>query len=162
MGQFKHSVSIRCPKDKAFDYVSDWQNLKSFMSNIVDIKPVGFVQSGPGAAFNIVFKIAGAEIPVTLEVGQFVKGVRMMVKSREGLKMMGGWEFQGISDGAVISFSLQYELPPAIARSAQDQLLTEKDFDNAAAQSLQLLKWILESSTLRTDIIHGEFLEMKE
>lgn len=149
MGQFKRAVTIRCPVDKAFDYVTDWQNLKSFLSIIIEISPISFVQSGPGAAFDTVFKLGGANIPTTLEVLEFVRDKKMILKSRQGLKMEGGWEFRTAPEGTIISFSIQYELPPGLARTDRDRQLVEKDFDDSAMQSLQLVRWILESRTLR-------------
>ena len=147
--QFKRSVVIQCPVDKAFDYISDWQNLKSFMSNILDITPISFVQYGPGAAFDTVFKVGGANIPTTLEVLEFVRNQRLILHSRQGLKVTGGWEFKPVSGGTSISFSLQYELPPGLVRTMKDKELIEKDFSDAASQSLQLLKWVLESETIK-------------
>lgn len=150
MGQFRRTVTIRCPIEKAFDYITDWQNFKSFMSNILDINLVSFVQYGPGAAFDTTFKLGGANIPTTLEVLEFVRDSKMILKSRQGLKMTGGWEFKASPEGTIVTFSLQYELPPSIARSDRDKQAVEKDFDDAATQSLQLLKWVLESSTLQS------------
>jgi len=152
MGQFKHSITIKCPIDKAFDYVSDWQNLKSFLSNLIDINPVSYVQSGPGAAFDATFKLGGANILTTLEVYEFVRDKRMILRSRQGLKIIGGWDFRKTADGTSIAFSLQFELPAGFVRNVGDKARIEKDFDDAAAQSLQLLKWILESSTLQDSI----------
>lgn len=140
---------IRCPVDKAFDYISDWRNLKSFMSNILDIEPVTYVQYGPGAAFDTVFKVGGANIPTTLEVQEFVRDQRLILRSRQGLKVLGGWEFKPTTNGTSITFSLQYELPPGLVRTAKDKELIEKDFSEAASQSLQLLKWVLESPTIK-------------
>ena len=40
MGQFKRTVTIKCPLEKAFDYVTDWQNLKSFFSNVDEVLAV--------------------------------------------------------------------------------------------------------------------------
>jgi len=145
MGTFKHSVTIRCPIDRAFDYVADWQNLKSFMSNILEINPVSFVESGPGAAYDTVFKVGGANILTTLEVSEYVRNKKLLLKSRRGLKILGGWEFKSVNEGTGIIFSLQYDLPPGYIRNERDKILVEEDFDGAARQSLQLLKWILES-----------------
>lgn len=147
--QFKRSITVNCPVDKAFDYISDWQNLKSFMSNILDINPVSFVQYGPGAAFDTVFKVGGANIPTTLEVQEFVRDQRLILRSSQGLKVIGGWEFKPTGVVTAITFSLQYELPPGFIRTAKDKELIEKDFSDAASQSLQLLKWILESPTIK-------------
>ena len=147
--QFKRSIVVSCPVDKAFDYVSDWQNLKSFLSNILDITPISFVQYGPGAAFDTVFKVGGANIPTTLDVQEFVRDQRLILRSRHGLKVIGGWEFKPIGSGTSITFSLQYDLPPGLVRTAKDKELIEKDFSDAASQSLQLLKWVLESPTIR-------------
>ena len=150
MGSFKHSVTIRCPIDRAFDYVADWQNLKSFMSNILDITPVSFVQTGPGAAYDTVFKVGGANILTTLEVTEYVRNKKLMLKSRQGLKIIGGWEFKIVKEGTSIIFSLQYDLPEGYIRNARNKVLVEEDFDESASQSLQLLKWILESQSAQS------------
>lgn len=150
MGTFKHTVMIRCPVDRAFDYVADWQNLKSFMSNILDINPVSFVQSGPGAAYDTVFKVGGANILTTLEVSEYVRNKKLMLKSRQGLKILGGWEFKTAKEGTSLIFYLQYDLPQGYIRNERDKVLVEEDFDEAASQSLQLLKWILESQAAQS------------
>lgn len=149
MSQFKRTITIRCGIDKTFDYVADWQNLKSFWSNVVDMKPISFVEYGPGAAFETVFKVKRAEIPTTLEVVEFVRDQKMIMRSTQGLRVRGGWEFKAASDGTLITFSLEYELPPGLVRGDRDRIAIEKDFDDAAVQSLKLLKWILESGTMQ-------------
>lgn len=147
MGTFKRTVTIKCPVERAFEYVADWQNLKSFMSNILEISPVSFVHSGPGAAFDTVFKVGGANILTTLEVNEFVRNKRLLLKSRQGLKVVGGWEFKAVGADTMVIFSMQYDLPPGYLRTERDKVLVEEDFDSSAGQSLQLLKWILESQT---------------
>lgn len=148
MGQFKRTVTIKCPLEKAFDYVTDWQNLKSFFSNILDINPISLVQYGPGAAFETLFKVKRAEIPTTLEVIEFVKDKKMILRSTRGLKVRGGWEFKPTSEGTLITFSLEYELPPGMVRGDRDRQAIEQEFDESAGQSMMLLKWILESATM--------------
>jgi len=150
LGQFKRSVTVKCPVDKAFDYISDWQNIKSFMSNIIEINPISFVQYGPGAAFDTTFKLGGANIPTTLEVFEFMRDSKLILKSRQGLKMTGGWEFKIVPEGTVIYFSLQYDLPPALSRNQKDMQNIDKELADSAVQSLQLLKWVLESRTMQS------------
>ncbi len=150
MGQFKRSVTIKCPIDKAFDYVNDWQNIKSFMSNIIAINPVSFVQYGPGAAFDTTFKLGGADIPTTLEVYEFMRDSKLILKSRQGLKLTGGWEFKSAPDGTVIYFTLQYELPAHLTRNEKERQKIDKELEGAAEQSLELLKWVLESRTMQS------------
>ena len=152
MALTKHSMVIKCTVDKAFDYVADWQNLKSFTSNILDINPVSYVQSGPGAAFDTTFKVGGANILTTLEVLEFVRDKRIMLRSRHNLKIVAGWEFKQVKDGTNVSFSMQYEIPAGFVRSDRDRSSMEKEFDDAATQSLQLLKWVLASSTSQDSI----------
>lgn len=149
MGSLKRSIAVKCSLQKAFDYVADWNNLKSFISNILDMKPISFVQYGPGAAFETTYKVKRAEIPTTLEIVDFVRDKRMFLKSTRGLKVKQGWEFKEASEGIMIEFSLEYELPPSLSRSESDRIAIEKEFDNSATKSLQLLKWILESSTMK-------------
>ena len=147
MGQFKRSIVIKCTIDKAFDYIADWQNLKSFLSNILDISPVSFVHTGPGAAFDTTFKIGGANILTTLEVQEFIRNKRLIMRSRRGLKIVGGWELKEVTGGVNITFSIQFELPPGYIRSEYEKASIDKEFDAAAGQSLDLLRWVLESST---------------
>ena len=150
MGQVKRTVVVGCTVDKVFDYISDWKNLKSFLTNILDITPVSYVQYGPGAAFDTVFKVGGANISTTLEVQELIRDQRLILKSRQGLKMQEVWDFKTVPEGTLITYSLQYELPPSLARTEKDKLMVEKDFDETTIQSLQLLKWILESQTLQS------------
>jgi len=148
LGQFKRTATIRCTLDKAFDYVTDWNNFKSFIPNVIDIKPVSYVQHGIGASFETVFKVKSAEIPTTLEIVEYISDQKMILRSTQGLKVRGGWEFKPTSDSILITFSLEYELPPGFISGDKDRIAIEQGFDNAALQSLQLLKWILESSTM--------------
>lgn len=150
MGQFKRTVVIKCPLEKAFDYITDWQNLKSFMSNILNVNPISYVQYGPGAAFETTFKVKRAEIPTTFEVVEFIKDQMVKMKSTRGLKVRCGWSFKETPDGTLITFSLEYELPPGFVRNERDRLAIDKEFDDDATQSLQLLKWILESTTMQS------------
>ncbi|MDH4123179.1 MAG: SRPBCC family protein [Thermoplasmata archaeon] len=147
MGEFKRTVAIKTTPDIVFNYVTDWRNLKSFMSNILDINPISFVQYGPGAAFDTVFKVSGAEIPTTLEVEEFVRDKRLILRSRQGFKIRCAWEFKPASDGTVVTITLQYDLPQGITRTESDRITAQQDLEQASFNSLQLLRWILESFT---------------
>ena len=80
---------------------------------------------------------------------EFIRDTKLILKSRQGLKLTGGWEFKIAPEGTVLSFSLQYELPPTMSRNEKDKQKVDKELDDAAVQSLQLLKWVLESRTMQ-------------
>jgi len=142
---YKHSNPIDCTIEDAFEYVADWSNLKNFMPMFLEMKPVSLVSYGPGTALETVMVLGNIQIVTTLDLVEFLKNKRILYKATRGIKSKITWDFASLGDKTLISFSLEYEIPPGLVNRDVEREAIEKELQGHASQSMELLKWVLES-----------------
>ena len=144
---FKQSNPIPCAIDDAFEYVADWTNLKNFMPMFMDVKPVSLVQYGPGTSLETVLVLGKVEIMTTLDLIEFLKNKRILYKASRGIKSKISWDFASIGDKTLVSFVFEYEIPPGLVNRDSEKEAIEKELSALAVQSMELLKWVLQSQS---------------
>jgi len=144
---FKHSHPIPCAIEDAFEYVANWTNLKNFMPMFMDIKPVSLVQYGPGTSLETVLVLGKVEVITTLDLIEFLKNKRILYKATRGIKSKISWDFASIGDKTLISFVFEYEIPPGLVNRDVEKEAIEKELSGLALQSMELLKWVLQSQS---------------
>ena len=142
----KRSLPVACTLEDAFEYVADWNNFKNFMPMLLDIKPVSLVSYGPGTSLETTVVVAKMEIGTTLDIVEFVKNKRILYKAMRGLRSKISWDFDVLGDKMMVSFSYEYEIPPGLVTRDSEKEAIEKDMQARADQSMELLKWVLEST----------------
>jgi len=149
-------MTIGCPLDLVFDYVADWHNLKSYFAQVIEIRPAGVVELGPGAAFTIKLSVADLELETEVEVVGFVRRSRIAFKSAKGLRAKGNLEFKPLGQSTTtITLTVDYELPQGFAPTPDAQAKLAREFDDTAAKALSVLKWILESQRAKLEAREG-------
>ena len=141
----KRSIPVACRPEDAFEYVAEWSNFKNFMPMYLDIKPVSLVHYGPGLSLEMTFMIAKTEMSTTLDLVEFVKNQRLVFKASRGLKSKITWEFKALGDKTLLTFSFEYDVPQGLVLRDSQREGFEKEIEGNANQSLELLKWILET-----------------
>jgi hypothetical protein len=144
---FKNSNPIPCAIEDAFEYVADWTNLKNFMPMFMDIKPVSLVQYGPGTSLETVLVLGKVEVMTTLDLIEFLKNKRILYKATRGIKSKISWDFASVGDKTLISFVFEYEIPPGLVNRDVEKEAIEKELSALALQSMELLKWVLQSQS---------------
>ncbi len=143
----KRNIPVVCTIEEAFEYVADWSNFKNFMPMFVDIKPVSMVAYGPGTSLETVMVISKTEIVSTLDLVEFTKNKRIMFRATRGIRSKLSWDFSQLPDKVLITYSLEYEIPDGLVRRDSEKEAIEKELDDYASQSVELLKWVLESQS---------------
>jgi hypothetical protein len=143
----KRNIPIVCTIEEAFEYVADWSNFKNFMPMFVDIKPVSMVAYGPGTSLETVMVISKTEIVSTLDLVEFTKNKRIMFRATRGIRSKLSWDFSQLPGKVLITYSLEYEIPDGLVRRDSEKEAIEKELDDYASQSVELLKWVLESQS---------------
>ena len=142
----KQRVAVACKLEDAFEYVADWKNLKNFLPMFVSISPTTVVQYGPGASFDILLSIAKTEISTSMDVVEFFKNRRIVMKSSRGIRMKLVMEFKDVGGKVLVTFEMEYDIPPGlIVRGANESEAIAKDLEATGCKSMELLKWTLES-----------------
>jgi ribosome-associated toxin RatA of RatAB toxin-antitoxin module len=149
---FKHSHPIPCSIEDAFEYVADWTNLKNFMPMFMDIKPISLVQYGPGTSLETVLVLGKVEIMTTLDLVEFLKNKRILYKATRGIKSKISWDFVPLVDKTLVSFAFEYEIPPGLVNRDSEKEAIEKELAALAVQSMELLKWVLESQSPQKNV----------
>jgi hypothetical protein len=143
----KRNIPVICTIEEAFEYVADWSNFKNFMPMFVDIKPVSMVAYGPGTSLETVMVISKTEIVSTLDLVEFTKNKRIMFRATRGIRSKLSWDFSQLPGKVLITYSLEYEIPDGLVRRDSEKEAIEKELDDYASQSVELLKWVLESQS---------------
>jgi uncharacterized membrane protein len=144
---FKNSNPIPCAIEDAFEYVADWTNLKNFMPMFMDVKPVSLVQYGPGTSLETVLVLGKVEVMTTLDLIEFLKNKRILYKATRGIKSKISWDFASLGDKTLVSFVFEYEIPPGLVNRDAEKEAIEKELSALALQSMELLKWVLQSQS---------------
>lgn len=144
---FKNSNPIPCAIEDAFEYVADWTNLKNFMPIFMDVKPVSLVQYGPGTSLETVLVLGKVEVMTTLDLVEFLKNKRILYKATRGIKSKISWDFASLGDKTLVSFVFEYEIPPGLVNRDSEKEAIEKELSALALQSMELLKWVLQSQS---------------
>lgn len=142
---FKHSDPFSCSLEDAFEYVADWTHLKNFMPMFLDLKPVSLVQYGPGTSLETVLAFGKVEIITTLDLTEFLKNKRILYKATRGIKSKISWDFAPLGDKTLITFVFEYEIPPGLVNRDVEREAIEKELAGLLTQSMELLKWVLQS-----------------
>jgi hypothetical protein len=83
-----------------------------------------------------------------LDLVEFLKNKRIVYKSMRGFKAKLIWELTGLpGDKILLSHTFEYEIPPGLVRRDSEREGIEKELDGHATQSMNLLKWVLESKS---------------
>lgn len=142
----KRNTPVASKLDDAFEYIADWTHLKGFMPMLLAIEPESLVQYGPGLSLETQVALGPVEISTTLELVEFVKNKRIVFKSARGLKSKIIWELKELPGNKIlIMYSFDYEVPPGLVTRDSEKEAIEKELQGHANQSMDLLKWILES-----------------
>jgi ribosome-associated toxin RatA of RatAB toxin-antitoxin module len=144
---FKHSNPIPCAIEDAFEYVADWTNLKNFMPMFMDIRPISLVQYGPGTSLETVLALGKVEVMTTLDLIEFLKNKRILYKATRGIKSKISWDFAPLGEKTLVSFVFEYEIPPGLVNKDSEKEAIEKELAALAVQSMELLKWVLQSQS---------------
>jgi uncharacterized membrane protein len=142
----KWNTPVTCKIEDAFEYIAEWTNLKDFMPMFVALKPVSLVMYGPGLSLEATMVLGKVEISTTLDLVEFLKNKRIMYKSMRGLKAKVIWELkEQPGDKTLLLSSFEYEIPPGLVRGNSEREAIEKELEGLVNQSMNLLKWVLES-----------------
>jgi ribosome-associated toxin RatA of RatAB toxin-antitoxin module len=147
MPLFKRSFPVKCKVEDAFEYVADWKNLLDFMPMLLDTKPTSLVSYGPGTTLDSTVVLAKMEVPTSFDLVEFVKNKRIMYKSMRGIRSKLSWDFSQGEGKMLVTLTFEYEIPPGIVTKGSELEAIEKDMQERANQSTELLKWVLESRT---------------
>jgi hypothetical protein len=148
MPLFKWSAPVVCKIEDAFEYIAEWTNLKDFMPMFVELKPVSLVEYGPGLSLEATIVLGKLEMSTTLDLVEFLKNKRIVYKSMRSLRAKLIWEMKQLpGDKVLLSHLFEYEIPPGLVRKDYEREAIEKELESHANQSVNLLKWVLESKS---------------
>ncbi len=129
----------------AFEYVADWKNFQNYFPVYVSLKPVSVVQYGPGSSFDGVMVLGKVELNTAIDIVEFQKNKKIVMKSSRGIRTKVTWEFKDVGGRVLITFDFEYDLPQNLALRADEKDSLGKSLEQSACKSMELLKWLLES-----------------
>jgi coenzyme Q-binding protein COQ10 len=150
MGHLKHSVHIKAPVDKVWDYCEDPHHWPTFM--------VGM--SGPDKVTGDIG--VGQQIEYTLlAAGVHMHQTERTVEDRRDPDGSGHWrgEFTGSSSGwdtfdvkpenggTEVTMEMEYTVPGSVLGKVADRLILERMADRDMLHSLENLKLLMEESS---------------
>lgn len=140
----KRRLSVASRIEDAFEYVADWKNFQSFLPMFSNLEPTSFVQYGPGTSLDATMALGKVQVRTTLDITEFAKNRKLVIKATKGLRLRLEWEFKDIGDRVLITFGFEYDLPSGLAFRADQKDALEKELQESACRSMELLRWVLE------------------
>ncbi|MDH3365734.1 MAG: SRPBCC family protein [Thermoplasmata archaeon] len=141
----KRRVSIDCGLEDAFEYVADWHNYRAFMPMFTVMDPTSLVQYGVGTSLDTTVAIGKVEIRTTLDITEFLKNKKIVMKATKGFLLRAQWEFKDIGGKVLITYDFDYDLPPGLTFRTDQKNALERDVESLACRSMELLKWLLDN-----------------
>jgi ribosome-associated toxin RatA of RatAB toxin-antitoxin module len=141
----KWNLEVECAIEDAFEYVADWRHYKDFIPFFLDLKVTSAVEYGPGTSFETTVALGKVEIVTEFSVIEFLKNKRILLKAYRGVKSKAAWDFKQVPRKTLVSFSFEYEIPPGLVSRPHEREAIEKELQEHADNSMNLLKWVLES-----------------
>lgn len=144
----KRNAPVASPIENAFEYIADWKNLKDFMPMFLELKPVSLVEYGPGLSLETMIALGKVEISTTFDVVEFLKNRKIVFKSARGVKSKMTWELKQVDrDKILVTFTFEFEIPPGLVTRAYEREGIEKELQDHANKSMDMLTWILQSKS---------------
>jgi ribosome-associated toxin RatA of RatAB toxin-antitoxin module len=147
----RRRASVTCRIDDAFEYVADWNNIKNFMPMLLNVEATSLVRYGPGSSFDVTIVLGRLEMKTSLDVTEFAKNRKITLKATKGVRMRVTWEFKDIGNKVLITLDFDYDLPNGLTFRQDQKDTLEKELEDSAMQSMELLKWVLESNCGKND-----------
>lgn len=141
----KRALPVACHIEDAFEFVADWTNFKDFMPMLLDAKPISLVSYGPGTSLEATLVLSRLEIVTTFDLVEFIKNKRILYKAARGVRSKLSWDFAERGDRVLVTYTFEYEIPPGLVTRPSELEAIEKDMQERAVQSTDLLKWVLEA-----------------
>ena len=140
----RRRVAINARVENAFEYVADWHNFGSFLPMFSQIESASVVRYGVGTSLDTTLALGKVEVRTTLDITEFIKNRRILMKASKGVRLRAMWEFKDLGGRCMITFSFDYDLPPGLAFRQDQKEGLEKDLESSACRSMELLKCVLE------------------
>lgn len=147
----KRRVAIDARVEDAFEFVADWHNYRSFLPMFLQIEASSLVQYGVGTSLDTTLVLGKVEIRTTLDITEFLKNRRILIKASKGIRLRACWEFKDLGGRCMVTLDFDYDLPPGLAFRANQKEALEKDLECSACRSMELLKWVLENRPAESD-----------
>lgn len=144
-------IAINVRVEDAFEYVADWRNFQGFLPMFSQIEASSVVQYGVGTTLDTMLALGRVEVRTSLNITDFIKNQRIVIKASKGIRMRTEWEFKDLGGRCMIMFSFDYDLPPGLAFRQDQKEAMEKDLESSACRSMELLKWLLENRPPNSD-----------
>lgn len=150
----RRRLSIASRIEDAFEYVADWKNFQSFLPMFSDLEPTSFVHYGPGTSLDATMALGKVQVRTALDITEFVKNRKMVIKAMKGVRLRLEWEFKDIGGRVLVTFGFDYDLPPGLAFRSDQKDALEKELQESACRSMELLRWVLEHRPKNDDGDH--------
>jgi uncharacterized membrane protein len=143
----RSSIRIDAPPETVFDFVDDWRNATKYLRRLVRWDPVDpNAPMGVGFVFRVGIEAGPTRLDGKLEVTDYERPARIAIRSTDGPRVVGGWNFAPAGEGATqVSLRASFDLPGGFAGRLVGSFVGrngQKDLD----ASLRDLKRLIESS----------------
>ncbi|MFT4199773.1 SRPBCC family protein [Gordonia sp. (in: high G+C Gram-positive bacteria)] len=143
MGHIDHENTVNAPIDKVWDYMSEVENLPTWMFGLTEMTPTTEQTRGEGARFQSRMKV-GARVDSVIEIVRWVEGTEIDTASVSGFDNQTRWKLTEIDPTTTkISVAIDYKFPGGLAGKALSKVV-EPAVHAAVSASDHKLNSILE------------------
>jgi uncharacterized membrane protein len=113
--EFTAAVTVKCSREKAFDYFADHRHVAAVLDGISKWEPIGPKAQGVGARYEVEMVALGLPLKSALRLNRWRRPREIGWVSESGLiKQEGGFTFTEVKGGVHIVLRIAYTPPAAI------------------------------------------------
>jgi ribosome-associated toxin RatA of RatAB toxin-antitoxin module len=146
MPEVVNSAVIRAPADDIFAFISHAERNVEWVPDLERSERLTPGETRLGTRFRFLSKLAGIPVDVTDEVVQVDPGRYIAFRGVTGPPHSGSWRFEPLGDGSEtqVTYSMEFELPPAIGPLVAKLIRLEERLDAQSRACLVNLRRLLE------------------
>lgn len=138
------SIVIRAPTDRVYRYLSDISHLTEWCGTVASARWSEGSAPGPTARAELVFKIAGQQIPTQVIVLTATPHRELVMRGITGVQATFGWKLEPHPEGTRVTYRIDSALPPSVLGREIESLYFGNARTRMITEDLERLKQIIE------------------
>lgn len=133
MARIKRKITINCPVDEVFDFVTNPDNWTKYVTSLVDVRDLSSHEAVPGTTFRWTYRILGMNFHGKGEVTENIKNKRFGLRMEGNFPINETYTFSKSERGTELSVEIEYDFPGKIMSVVTNKVmekLNKKEAEN--------------------------------
>jgi len=127
MKTITRDIQVNIPANKAFDFLTDPNNLPNVWPNVIEVKNVKKSKSNDGFTFNWAYKMSGIQFEGKCETVEYIPHERLVIQSGNGLNSSITWKFQPTGRDTHLTLRFEYDIPTSLLKRTKEEVVLREN-----------------------------------